>query len=194
MLKIGLTGGIGSGKSTVAKMFEVLDIPVYYADAEAKRIINTDTGLIVLLKQHFGEEVYVNNELNRPFLAQQVFGNKYKLDLLNSIVHPATIRDAAAWMEKQTSPYVIKEAALIFESGADERLDYVIGVFAPAALRIKRVMDRDGVSSEEVIKRMNGQINDSLKMKLCDFIINNDERQLVIPQVLKLHQHFLSLL
>jgi len=192
VLNIGLTGGIGSGKSTVAKIFETLGIPVYYADEAARTLMNTDTGIISAVKKYFGEESYVNEELNRPYIASQVFTDNYKLDLLNSITHPATIADAKKWMQKQTAPYSIKEAALIFESGSAEGLDYVIGVYAPVALRIKRVMDRDKISREDVLKRMGRQLNEEMKMKLCDFVITNDEQHLVIPQVLELHQKFLS--
>ena len=192
VLNIGLTGGIGSGKSTVAKIFETLGIPVYYADEAARTLMNTDTGIISAVKKYFGEESYVNGELNRPYIASQVFTDNYKLDLLNSITHPATIADAKKWMQKQTAPYSIKEAALIFESGSAEGLDYVIGVYAPVTLRIKRVMDRDKTSREEVLKRMGRQLNEEMKMKLCDFVITNDEQHLVIPQVLELHQKFLS--
>jgi dephospho-CoA kinase len=112
---------------------------------------------------------------------------------LNSLVHPVTIRDAENWMNKQTSVYVIKEAALFFETGSTENLDYIIGVYAPQTLRIRRVMDRDSSKREDVLKRMNRQINEEIKMKLCDFVITNDELHLVIPQVLELHEKFLSL-
>lgn len=192
MLKIGLTGGIGSGKSTVAKIFETLGVPVYYADEEAKRLMNTDEELRTAIKKKFGDETYISGELNRKFLASVVFNDKYKLDLLNSLVHPATIRDAVQWMKKQTTRYVIKEAALLFEAGSTGHLDYVIGVSAPAEMRIKRVMDRDKISRNEVIERINRQIDEDIKMKLCDFIITNDETQLVVPQVLKLHEQFLK--
>lgn len=193
MLKIGLTGGIGSGKSTVAKIFEALDIPVYYADDAAKRLMNEDKEIKAALINHFGAESYINGQLNRPYISSLVFNNKEKLELLNFITHPATIRDANEWMKKQTSKYIIKEAALIFESGSAEYLDYVIGVYAPAPLRIKRTMDRDAVTKDEVIKRMSRQINEEMKMKLCDFIVINDEQQLMIPQVIQLHEKFLVL-
>ncbi len=193
MLKVGLTGGIGSGKTTVAKLFEMLGVPIYYADDTAKFLMNTDRVLIAEIKKHFGEAVYSNNELNRSLLASKVFGNKKKLDLLNSIVHPATLQHADEWMKKQTAPYIIKEAALIFESGAEKMLDKVIGVSATGSLRIKRVMERDGLSEEDVINRMKGQMNEEEKMKLCNFVIINDEKQLLIPQVLALHKYFLSL-
>lgn len=188
MLRIGLTGGIGSGKTTIAKIFEVLGIPVYYADVEAKRIMNEDTELRASIIKEFGESAYSEGKLNRAYISSIVFSNNYKLELLNSLVHPATIRDADSWMQKQDAPYVIKEAALLFESGAAEHLDQIIGVFAPVSLRIKRVMDRDNVQREEVIKRMNYQVNDSIKMKLCDFVIVNDEQSSVMEQVLKIHE------
>ena len=193
MLRIGLTGGIGSGKSTIARMFEVLGVPVYYADKAAKRLYNTDKELMASLKQHFGEDIYTEGEINKTRLAEIVFNDEKKLALLNSLVHPPTIRDAEKWMSNQNSPYVIKEAALLFESGSVASLDYVIGVKAPVALRIKRVMDRDGVSRDEVMRRINRQIDEEIKMKLCDFIIQNNEQQLVIPQVLALHQKLASL-
>lgn len=192
MLHIGLTGGIGCGKSTVAKVFETLGIPVYYADDAAKQLMNEDEELKKQIIHHFGEESYAEGKLNRSYIASIVFDNKEKIELLNSLVHPVTIADAKNWMNKQTSPYSIKEAALLFESAAAKGLDYIIGVSAPQALRIKRVIDRDNVSREEVIKRMENQVDEEMKMKLCDFVIYNDEQQLMIPQVLQLHQLFLQ--
>ena len=193
MLKIGLTGGIGSGKSTVAKIFETLGIPVYYADAEAKRLMNSSESLKQAIQQNFGEASYENEQLNRKYLADIVFNNREKLELLNALIHPVTISDAEQWMQRQSAPYCIKEAALLFESGASENLDFIIGVYAPRALRIKRVMKRDNLAPDEILKRINRQVNEEMKMKLCDFVITNDEQELLIPQVLKLHQHFISL-
>jgi dephospho-CoA kinase len=188
MLKIGLTGGIGSGKSTIARIFEALGVPVYYADEAAKRLMNEDKEIIEAVTRNFGKESYIHGKLNRPYIASIVFNDKEKLELLNFITHPATIRDANEWMQKQNSPYIIKEAALLFESGSSEYLDKIIGVYAPAPLRMMRTMERDNISSDEVIKRMNRQIEEEIKMKLCDFVIVNDEQQLVIPQVIKLHE------
>lgn len=193
MLKIGLTGGIGSGKSTVAKIFETLGIPVYYADAEAKRLMNSSETLKKVIRQNFGEATYENDQLNRKYLAGIVFNDPEKLELLNALIHPVTINDAEQWMQQQSAPYSIKEAALLFESGAAENLDLIVGVYAPQALRIKRVMKRDGLTADEIMKRINRQVNEEMKMKLCDFVITNNEQELLIPQVLKLHQHFSGL-
>jgi dephospho-CoA kinase len=193
VLKVGLTGGIGSGKSTVAKIFEVLGIPVYYADTEAKRIMNQDPQLKADIIKHFGQDAYIENELNRPYLSSIVFNNKEKLSLLNSLVHPATIRDSKEWINQQTTTYAIKEAALIFESGTQEFLDYVIGVSAPEHLRIHRAMKRDQLTRDQVLKRMSKQIEEVIKMHLCDFIIYNDEVKPVIPQVLELHKKLVGL-
>lgn len=193
MLKIGLTGGIGSGKSTVAKIFETLGIPVYYADAEAKRLMNSSETLKKVIRQNFGEATYENDQLNRKYLGGIVFNNPEKLELLNALIHPVTINDAEQWMQQQSAPYSIKEAALLFESGAAENLDFIVGVYAPQALRIKRVMKRDGLTADEIMKRINRQVNEEMKMKLCDFVITNNEQELLIPQVLKLHQHFSGL-
>ena len=193
MLRIGLTGGIGSGKTTVAKIFEVLAVPVYYADDAAKRIMNEDEDLKQKIIQHFGTEAYADNQLNRSHISAIVFTAPEKLALLNSLVHPVTIADADKWMQRQTAPYIIKEAALMFESDAHNHVDYVIGVSAPEQMRIQRTMQRDGISETAVAARINKQMNEEEKLKLCDFIINNDETQLLIPQVLQLHEKFLAL-
>lgn len=192
-LRIGLTGGIGSGKTTVARIFQVLGVPVYYADQEAKRLMNEDELLKQQIIGHFGKEAYKDGRLDNKYLAAIVFKDRSKLDILNSIVHPATIRDGEEWMKRQTTPYAIKEAALIFESHSQEYLDYVIGVSAPEPLRIHRSMKRDGITREEVLARMSKQIQEVIKMRLCDFIIYNDEQQLVIPQVLQLHEKLIKM-
>ena len=192
-LRIGLTGGIGSGKTTVAKIFELLGVPVYYADDAAKRIMNEDEELKTVIQKQFGKASYENNELDRAYLATKVFNDPFQLEILNSLVHPATIRDAEKWMKVQLTPYTIKEAALIFESGSAEQLDYVVGVYAPVQLRVKRTVERNNISADEVLKRMNQQLDEEIKIKLCDFVIQNDEQQLVIPQVIELHQELLKL-
>jgi dephospho-CoA kinase len=193
MLKIGLTGGIGSGKTTVAKVFELLNVPVYYADEASKRLYHTDAALKAAIVKHFGAEIYVNNLLDRSRLAQLVFDAPEKLELLNTLVHPPTLRDAEQWMTRQAATYIIKEAALLFETGSAGQLDYIIGITAPVPLRIKRVMDRDNVSREQVQNRMDRQMDETIKLRLCDFIIHNDEQQMVIPQVLQLHGEILQI-
>jgi dephospho-CoA kinase len=193
MLRIGITGGIGSGKSTVAHVFEVMGIPVYYADVEAKKMMNEDEELKQQIIQEFGNESYVNGVLNRQHLATIVFADKEKLAVLNALVHPATIRHGIKWMERQKAPYALKEAALIFESGTQEHLDYVIGVSAPLPLRIQRAMQRDKVTREEVLRRMQNQIDEEIKMRLCDFVIKNDEQELVIVQVMALDKRLREL-
>jgi len=185
---IGLTGGIGSGKSTVAKIFAQLGIPVLDADATAKAIMNEDHSVKTKLIELFGEDAYKENQLNRPYIAQLVFEDAFKLQQLNAIIHPITIHYAKDWASKQSAPYVIKEAALFFESGSSEGVEKIIGVTAPKHIRIQRVMQRDQMTREDVIKRMEHQLEDSLKMKLCDWVIQNDDMHLLIPQILAIHQ------
>lgn len=193
MLRVGLTGGIGSGKSMVAKLFEKLGIPVYYADVEAKRIMNEDAELRNNILSAFGKDAYTGNILNRRFIASVVFDNKEKLATLNALVHPATIRNGEQWMQIQTTAYAVKEAALIFESGVNKYLDYVIGVSAPGILRLRRVVARDNITPEAVEHRMMNQLDETEKMKRCDFVIVNDESMLVMPQVLQLHEKLLEI-
>ncbi|MBS1639345.1 MAG: dephospho-CoA kinase [Bacteroidetes bacterium] len=193
MLKIGITGGIGSGKSTVAKMFQTLGIPVFNADDAAKTIMNEDKELKEKIIQTFGAATYTNGILNRKYLAHIVFNNAFELEKLNALVHPAAIAKGIKWAAQQNAPYIIKEAALMFEAGSAFNLNYVIGVSAPQHLRIQRAMQRDNILREEVLARMNKQIDETIKMKLCDFVIVNDEQQMVILQVLQLHQQFLAI-
>jgi len=193
MLKIGLTGGLGSGKSTVAQIFEVLGIPVYYADTATKLLLDENENIKSAVIKSFGEAAYPEGKLDRKYLAEIVFNDPGKLELLNSIVHPPTIQHAVEWFDKQTTPYVIKEAALIFESGSHQTLDHVIGVKAPLHLRLQRAILRDNITKEQAMARINKQINEEIKIRLCDFVIVNDEQQLVIPQVLELHNKFLEI-
>jgi len=194
MIKVGLTGGIGSGKSTVAAIFETLGIPVSYADNEARRLMNEDAGLRAAISREFGAEAYAGGTLNRKYLASQVFGDAAKLELLNSLVHPVTIHQGAIWMQEQARQgvaYAIREAALIFEARGAGHLDFVIGVYAPVALRIHRTMQRDHTSREAVQQRMRNQIDEEIKMRLCDAVIRNDEQEALIPQVLEIHERLL---
>lgn len=191
-LRIGLTGGIGSGKSTVAGIFKVLGIPVFDADSVAKQLLQTDEVLKQSVTEVFGALVYPDGILDRKKLASLVFNDAEQLNRLNNLVHPRTIAAAEAWAEEQQAPYTVKEAALFFEAGSATGIDYMIGVYAPKHIRIKRVMDRDQVSREEVLGRMSRQIQDEIKMRLCDFVVLNDEQHLLIPQVIKLHGQFLN--
>ncbi len=192
MLKVGITGGIGSGKTTVCKIFEILGIPVFYADLEARRLMETDAGLIRSIKKLFGEEAYKENQLNRAFIAGRAFNDPELLQQLNAYTHPVVIESGNKWMEQQTSPYTLKEAALFFESGSHASMDIMIGVTAPLELRIARTICRDHISKEEVLKRMSRQMDESEKMKLCDMVISNDEIQALIPQVLAIHDKLIN--
>lgn len=192
MLRIGLTGGIGSGKTTVAHIFEVLGIPVYYADDTAKRLMNEDENLKRQIIENFGPESYKDGKINRPYLSSVVFSDSNKTALINSIIHPTTIADSEAWMLQQQSAYAIKEAALIFEASAEKNLDLIIGVTAPLTLRIKRVMQRDHVDEAAVLARIQKQMNEAEKMERCDFVVYNDEETLLIPQIVSLHQKLLQ--
>ncbi len=191
-IMIGLTGGIGAGKTTVADVFAAMGIPVFNADQAAKELMQNSPEIKEQLIKQFGDKVYEAGILNKSYLASVVFSDPYQLELLNAIVHPVTIQAAWDWAKVQTTPYVIKEAALLFESNAVEGLDYVIGVTAPLAIRKQRVMARDQCTLEEVEKRMRNQISDTIKMRLCDQVIVNDNVQLIIPQVLKIHEIILT--
>ncbi len=186
---IGLTGGIGSGKTIVAEVFEKLGIPVYNSDIEAKQLMNTDSDIINKLKTVFGYDIYSDkNILNRKKLAKLIFNNKEKLNTVNSIVHPAVKKHFNNWVKEQTSSYVIKETAILFETGIYKDVDKIITVIAPAELRIKRVMKRDNLTRDEIIKRMSNQTDDEIKVKQSDFVIVNDEKTLIIPEILKIHE------
>lgn len=192
MRMIGLTGGIGSGKTTVAKIFATLGIPVFNADETARQLMQNSPELKKQLVQQFGAEVFQEGQLNKSYLSNLVFKDSYQLNLLNAIVHPASIQAAWDWAAQQNAPYVIKEAALIFESNAAEGLDRVIGVTAPTSLRVHRVMQRDKCSKADVEMRMRNQVSDVIKMKLCDWVIINNDQELLIPQVLKIHEALLK--
>lgn len=193
MLRVGLTGGIGSGKTTVAKIFETLGIPVYNADMEAKRLMKDDPAIRQAIIAEFGNESYEGTVLNRSFLIKHVLSNPAKLARLNAIVHPATIADSQRWMEKQKSPYALKEAAIIFETDSEKYLDYVIGVTAPEPLRIERIIGRDNRTESEIRQLMSRQMDEQEKMDKCDFVIVNDEKEMLIPQVLRVHEALLRL-
>ncbi|HVV55353.1 MAG TPA: dephospho-CoA kinase [Mucilaginibacter sp.] len=195
MLKIGITGNIGGGKTTVSKLFEILGVPVFYADDAAKKVMTADPVLISRLKDAFGPETYFEDgSLNRKYIANIVFNNDEQLEKLNALVHPAVFRAFDEWASQiRDKPYVIKEAALLFESSSYKMCDYSIMVTAPLELRIERVMKRDKLTRAEVESRNSRQFSEEKKTKLADFVVRNDDTELVIPQVLKLHEKFLSL-
>lgn len=194
MLKAGITGGIGSGKTTVCKIFETLGIPIYYADDRAKWLMSNDADLMSAIRKAFGEEAYTpEGQLNRAYLAKVAFNDAEKLAQLNAIVHPAVFRDGLQWHEAQAgAPYTLREAALLFESGSYRAIDKMIVVTAPLELRIQRVMERDGVPKEAVLARIEKQWTEEEKVKRADFVIDNSGDHLLIPQVLKVHQALLG--
>lgn len=191
-MRIGVTGGIGSGKSTVCAVFSQLGIPVYSADSAAKRLMREDAALRSAIQEAFGPESYAGTEPNRAFLAAAVFGNPEKRDALNQLVHPAVFEDFEQWCTQQHSPYVIKEAAIMFESGSYRQVHEVVAVIAPLELRIQRVMERDGSSREEILKRIQAQMPQEEVAKRAQAVINNDGTQSLISQVIMLHRQFLE--
>jgi len=191
MLKVGITGGIGSGKTTVCMVFETLGVPVYYADKQAKLLMNTDPELKASIKEYFGSKIYNNDSLDRRKLAMVVFNDKAALEKLNSLVHPSVARDFEYWFSKQTSPYVLEEAAIIFESDIVHRFNKVILVTAPVDIRIDRVCNRGNVTPESVRERMNNQWTDEKKIPLADYIIYNDNNRLITHQILEIHKQLL---
>lgn len=189
MLKVGITGGIGSGKTTVCRIFESLNIPVYYADDRAKWLMSNDLILKSAITELFGVEAYLpNGTLHRAHIANIAFKNSSKLSQLNNLVHPAVARDSEAWFLALTNtPYALKEAALLIESKGYLQLDKLIVVSAPEALRIERVMKRDNCSQEEVLSRIAKQIPETEKLALADYTVNNNGKELLLPQIMKIH-------
>lgn len=194
-LQVGVTGGIGSGKSTVARIFSVLGIPVYYADDRAKWLMANDRVLKKQIKDNFGQESYSETgALNRAFLASQVFSDEEKVKTINRLVHPAVKVDFEKWANAQTTPYVVKEAALLFETGSYKDLDKVINISSPIRIRISRVLMRDPHRNEKQVNDIiNKQLPDEEKNKLADFVIKNTDNKLLIPQVLEIHRQLLNL-
>lgn len=194
-LQIGITGGIGSGKSLVSRIFKLLGVPVYDADSRAKSIMTTDGILVSQIKKEFGVLSYrADGGVNREYLAEHVFNDPEKLKRLNALVHPRVGEDFIRWVTEQTSAYVLKEAALLFEARSNTALDKIIVVSAPEALRISRVLQRDKHRTEQQVRDIiRNQLSEEEKLKRADYILVNDDSKLLIPQVLELHQQFLSL-
>lgn len=194
MIKIGITGGIGSGKSLVCQIFYILGIPVYYADEEAKKLMISDPDVRKELVELAGTEVYIETGLNRPFLADLIFNNKAMLEKLNRIIHPRIAEHFKKWCLLYTgSPYIIHESAILFESGLSEEFDKIIAVAAPEPIRINRVLSRSNMDRMKIIAIIKNQLPEDDVTKRSDYIINNDDLTLVIPQVLDLHKKFLFL-
>jgi dephospho-CoA kinase len=192
-LKMGITGGIGSGKSLACELFAMMGVPVYNADARAKELMVESQELAGAIKARFGRSVYdEQGRLNRRVLADRVFGDEDALKALNALVHPVVFEDAELWFKRQTAPYALKEAALIYESGADRWLDGVIVVTAPVRLRLKRVHRRDDHSYEEIRQRIERQWSDREKLKKADYVIRNNEQRSLVEQVWSVHQRILA--
>jgi len=190
--RIGVTGGIGSGKSLVCRIFELLGVPVYHADDRAKYLMENDPELKERLLETFGEAIFPGGKLDRKALAAKVFGNAKLLKSLNALVHPAVRQDTKSWFEEQSAPYAIKEAALIYETGAEQGLDRVIVVTAPLGLRLKRVHQRDGSSYRDILARINHQLPEKEKVKRADYLIRNNGKRSLIAQVIDIHQAILK--
>lgn len=184
---IGLTGGIGSGKSTVAKVFSLLGVPIFNSDIEAK-LCYQKVEVKGVLKEHFGPAVLKNDQVDFKILAHLVFNNPKELSWLNDVIHPIVKSKFEHWLTLQKTPYIVKEAAILFESGSSKDCDKIITVTCPQDVRIKRVMQRDEVSYDEVLKRIRNQWDEIKKIQLSDYIINNSESELILPQVIKIHQ------
>ncbi len=191
MKKIGLTGNIGSGKTTVRKIFEILGVPVYDSDEKAKFLINNNKNLILKIKKEFGENIYSENgKIDKKRLAEIIFNDKNKLEKINSLVHPFVKEDFNKQAGKQNFPYIIKESAILFETGLYKELDINITVYAPEKIRIKRVAERDNTGEEQIKSRIKNQFSDEKKNKLADYIIHNYDDKQVLSQVLRLHDIF----
>lgn len=193
MIRVGITGGIGSGKTTICQIFETMNIPIYYSDDRAKYLMNHNASVKTKICSVFGESAYNENGLDRAYLANIVFKDKKKLEKLNSIVHPAVHKDVHEWSRKHKTAYCLQEAALLFENGSHKQLDYLITVTAPLEVRISRVLQRDNTTKEQILARVNNQWTDEQRVPLSDFVINNDGRQALVPQIWKIHQQLLDI-
>jgi len=195
MIIVGLTGGIGSGKSTIANFFIELGVSVYVADLEAKKLMNTSKSIRKRMIAEFGAESYdKEKQLNRPYLASIVFNDKSKLAAINNIVHPKLAKHFSKWVQKQKSPYIIQENAIIFENNTADKFDYIIAITAPVNLRIERVIDRDSTTKEDVLARIKNQWDESEKNKLADFVIHNINLPDTKKQVKIIHKKIVKLI
>lgn len=193
MLKVAVTGGIGSGKTIVCTVFEKLGIPVFYADNEAKQLMNSNIEIRKKMLKSFDTEIFDDNfQLNRIKFAAIIFNNKEALDTINGIVHPVVKQEFSLWAELQHSPYVIQEAAILFESGQEELFDKIITVTAPLEIRIERVISRDNTTKERVFERLNNQMDEEYKCQQSNYVIINDGKKMLLPQILNIHNKLQS--
>jgi dephospho-CoA kinase len=183
---IGITGGIGSGKSIVSKILQLMGYPVYSSDQRAKDLMHEDQALVAGLKKLFGDQAYLDSNLNRPYIAAQIFQDESKRTAMNNLVHPAVRADFQNWVKQQESPLLFQESALLFETGNYKSFDAVVLVSAPEEIRMQRVKERDRLTDEQVKARFAAQLSEEEKMKLADYVIYNDGNQLLIPQILDL--------
>lgn len=191
---LGVTGGIGSGKSSVCRVFSVLGIPVFYSDVEAQIIMNTDVNLKNKINSIIGKDLFINGSLDRKELAGLIFSNKDFLVQVNKIVHPEVFKQFFNWVNTQNAPYVIMEAAILFESGAAKFVDKIATVIAPMEERIERVIQRNDLTRDQVSERIRNQMNDKDRIKKSDYIIDNSENEMIIPSILKIHEDILNLI
>ncbi len=188
MIKVGLTGGIGSGKTTVARLFELLGIPVYFADKEAKRLMHTHQKLRIAIRRVFGDDIYKDGSLNTSKLAEIVFQDGEALSQLNALVHPVVRADFVQWTEQQKAPYVIEESAILFETGLYKDFDYVVSILCPMEERIKRLLERDSITKKQIQARMAVQVSDAFRKEKSDYLLKNGKDDLLLPQVFGLDE------
>jgi dephospho-CoA kinase len=191
-LKLGITGGIGSGKTSVCRVFKVLGIPVFSADPEAKEIMDNDEGIIRRINSITGKNLYSNGNLDRMELATLIFNDNSLLDKVNSLVHPVVFEHFKRWEMEQDAPYVIMEAAILFESGASKLVDRIATIVAPIEERVERVISRNSLSREQVLERIRNQMDDDSRIKQSDYVIHNSEKDMIIPAILKIHADILK--
>lgn len=190
--KLGITGGIGSGKTSVCRVFDVLGIPVFSADKTASEIMESESSIREKLNSIAGKELYLSGHLDRMLLASIIFNNISLLDMVNALVHPVVFDHFRQWVERQTAPYVIMEAAILFESGASKYVDRVATVVAPVEQRVERVIKRNKLTREQVLERMRNQMDDESRMKISDYVISNAENDMIIPAILKINDDILT--
>jgi dephospho-CoA kinase len=193
-MRLGITGGIGSGKTSVCRVFNVLGIPVFSADAEARKIMDTDNEIIAKVRTIAGKDVYSSGYLDRMELAAIIFNNKNLLKEINGVVHPVVFENFISWERSVSASYVIMEAAILFESKASELVDRIATVVAPVEERIERVVRRNNLSREQVIDRIKNQMDDEEKIRLSDYVIYNSEHEMIIPSILAIHEEILKLI